>query len=75
VSRGQRLRGGGCCEDRTVRRLHGEHAVIDIDRIGRLEFNVRDPLQRRWPKESDEVSAKDVREGTGGPGRRTRPLE
>ena len=25
----------------------GEHAVIDIDRVGRLEFNVRDPLQRR----------------------------
>jgi 2-keto-4-pentenoate hydratase/2-oxohepta-3-ene-1,7-dioic acid hydratase in catechol pathway len=52
----------------------GEHAVIDIDRIGRLEFNVRDSLQRRWPKEIDEVSARDVREGTGGPGRRTRPL-
>jgi 2-keto-4-pentenoate hydratase/2-oxohepta-3-ene-1,7-dioic acid hydratase in catechol pathway len=52
----------------------GEHAVIDIDRIGRLEFNVRDPLQRRWPKEIDAVSARDVREGTGAPGRRTRPL-
>jgi 2-keto-4-pentenoate hydratase/2-oxohepta-3-ene-1,7-dioic acid hydratase in catechol pathway len=52
----------------------GEHAVIDIDRVGRLEFTVRDPLQRRWPKEIDAVSAKDVREGTGGPGRRTRPL-
>jgi 2-keto-4-pentenoate hydratase/2-oxohepta-3-ene-1,7-dioic acid hydratase in catechol pathway len=52
----------------------GEQAVIDIDGIGRLEFKVRDPLQRRWPKEIDEVSARDVREGTGGPGRRTRPL-
>jgi len=52
----------------------GEHAVIDIDRIGRLEFTVSDPLKRRWPKEIDEVSARDVREGTGGPGRRTRPL-
>ncbi|MEE9147081.1 MAG: fumarylacetoacetate hydrolase family protein [Candidatus Tectomicrobia bacterium] len=52
----------------------GEHAVIDIDRIGRLEFNVSDPLQRRWPKEIDAVSAQDVREGTGGPGQRTRPL-
>src|SRR5712671_3863187 len=51
----------------------GEHAVIEIDRIGRLEFNVSDPLKRRWPKEVDEVSARDVREGTGGPGRRTRP--
>jgi 2-keto-4-pentenoate hydratase/2-oxohepta-3-ene-1,7-dioic acid hydratase in catechol pathway len=52
----------------------GEHAVIDIDRIGRLEFNVRDPLQRRWPREIDTVSARDVREGTGAPGRRARPL-
>ena len=25
----------------------GEHAVIEIDRIGRLEFNVSDPLKRR----------------------------
>ena len=30
-------------------------------------------LQRRWPKEIDAVSAKDVREGTMGPARRTRP--
>src|SRR2546428_14042565 len=52
----------------------GEPAVIDIDKIGRLEFNVSDPLQRRWPKEIDAVSARDVREGTAGPGRRTRPL-
>jgi hypothetical protein len=52
----------------------GEHAVIETDRIGRLEFNVRDPLQRRWPKEVDEVSARDVREGTGRPGQRTRSL-
>ena len=52
----------------------GEHAVIDIDRIGRLEFNVSDPLKRRWPKEIDAVSARDVREGTMGPGRRARPL-
>jgi 2-keto-4-pentenoate hydratase/2-oxohepta-3-ene-1,7-dioic acid hydratase in catechol pathway len=52
----------------------GEQAAIEIDRIGRLEFNVSDPLQRRWPKEIDAVSAKDVREGAGGPGRRTRPL-
>ncbi len=52
----------------------GEHAVIEIDRIGRLEFNVRDRLKRRWPKEIDAVSAKDVREGTLGPGRRIRPL-
>jgi hypothetical protein len=47
---------------------------IDIEGIGRLEFRVSDPLKRRWPKAIDEVSAKDLREGTGGPGRRTRPL-
>jgi hypothetical protein len=52
----------------------GEHAVIEIDRVGRLEFNVSDALKRRWPKEIDAVSAKDVREGTLGPGRRARPL-
>jgi hypothetical protein len=51
----------------------GEHAVIGIDRIGRLEFKVRDPLQRRWPKEIDAVSAKGVRKDMGGPGQRTRP--
>jgi 2-keto-4-pentenoate hydratase/2-oxohepta-3-ene-1,7-dioic acid hydratase in catechol pathway len=53
----------------------GERAVIEIDPIGRLEFDVSDPLARRWPKGIDEVSARDLREGTGvGPGRRTRPL-
>jgi hypothetical protein len=53
----------------------GEQAAIEIDGVGRLEFGVSDPLKRRWPKGIDEVSAKDLREGTGvGPGRRTRPL-
>ena len=52
----------------------GEHAVIEIGGIGRLEFRVSDPLKRRWPKAIDEVSAKDLREGAGGPGRRARPL-
>ena len=48
--------------------------VANDARRWKLEFNVRDPLKRRWPKEIDAVSARDVREGTGGPGRRTRPL-
>jgi 2-keto-4-pentenoate hydratase/2-oxohepta-3-ene-1,7-dioic acid hydratase in catechol pathway len=53
----------------------GEGAVIEIGGIGRLEFRVSDPQKRRWPKGIDEVSARDLREGTGvGPGRRTRPL-
>lgn len=52
----------------------GEHAEIEIDKIGRMGFTVSDPLKRRWPKEIDQQSAKDVREGTGGPGMRARPL-
>jgi 2-keto-4-pentenoate hydratase/2-oxohepta-3-ene-1,7-dioic acid hydratase in catechol pathway len=52
----------------------GEHAIIEIDRIGRLEFDVSDIQERRWPKEIDQQSAQDVREGTGGPGMKARPL-
>ena len=42
--------------------------------MGRFTFTVSDPLKRRWPKGVDEATAKDVREGAGGPGRRARPL-
>jgi len=52
----------------------GETVEIEIQPIGRLTFHVSDPLERRWPKAIDEVSAKDVRERTGGPGQRARPL-
>lgn len=52
----------------------GEHAEMEIDSIGRFDFRVSDPLKRRWPKEIDQQSAKDVREGAGGPGMRARPL-
>ena len=52
----------------------GEHAEIEIEKIGRFGFHISDPLKRRWPKQIDEESAKDVREGAGGPGRRARPL-
>lgn len=52
----------------------GEHAEIEIDGIGRLGFNVSDPLKRRWPKQIDQDSADDVRLGKGGPGMRARPL-
>ncbi len=52
----------------------GEQAIIEIDKIGRLEFDVMDSQQRRWPKEIDQQSAQDVRESTGGPGMKTRPM-
>jgi 2-keto-4-pentenoate hydratase/2-oxohepta-3-ene-1,7-dioic acid hydratase in catechol pathway len=52
----------------------GETVEIEIQPIGRLRFHVSDPLKRRWPKAIDEQSAKDVRERTGGPGQRARPL-
>lgn len=52
----------------------GERAEIEIDRIGRFGFNIKDPLKRRWPKEIDQQSATDVREGSGGPGMKARPL-
>ena len=52
----------------------GETVEIEIDHVGRLGFHVSDPLKRRWPKQIDKISAKDVREQTGGPGRRARPL-
>jgi 2-keto-4-pentenoate hydratase/2-oxohepta-3-ene-1,7-dioic acid hydratase in catechol pathway len=51
----------------------GETVEVEIAPVGRLTFHVADPLQRKWPKSIDEVSAKDVRERTGGPGQRARP--
>jgi hypothetical protein len=35
---------------------------------------VVDPLQRRWPRGVDEVTANDIRMSTGGPGSKARPL-
>ena len=52
----------------------GEHAEIEVERIGRFGVHVRDDRMRRWPKEIDAASAEDVREGKGGPGMRARPL-
>ena len=47
---------------------------IEIERIGGFSFNVSDPLRRRWARGIDELTAKDIREGTGGPGAKVRPL-
>ena len=52
----------------------GDTIEMGIEGVGRLTFTVSDPLKRRWPKGVDEATAKDVREGAGGPGRRVRPL-
>jgi hypothetical protein len=52
----------------------GDHVEMEISRIGRLTFNVADPLRRRWPRGIDEVTAADVRSGSGAPGSKSRPL-
>ena len=52
----------------------GETVEMGIEGIGSFTFSVSDPLKRRWPKGIDEATAKDIREGAGGPGRQSRPL-
>ena len=52
----------------------GDHIEMEISRIGRLTINVSDPSKRRWPRGVDEVTASDVRSGSGGPGSKSRPL-
>ena len=52
----------------------GDTIEMGVEGVGRFTFTVSDPLKRRWPKGVDEATAKDVREGAGGPGRRARPL-
>ena len=53
----------------------GDKVELEISRIGRLTVNVSDPSKRRWPRGVDEATAADVRGGTGGPGRKSRPLK
>jgi fumarylacetoacetase-like protein len=52
----------------------GDHVEMEITHIGRLSFDVVDPLRRRWPRGVDEVTAGDIRANAGGPGARARPL-
>ena len=52
----------------------GDNINIEIDQLGGFSFNVKDSLKRRWEKGIDEETAEDIREGTGGPGRRKRPI-
>ncbi len=52
----------------------GDNVEMEIGGIGRIAFLVSDSLKRRWPRGIDEVTAQDVRNGTGGPGSKARPL-
>ena len=52
----------------------GDSIDVEVESIGGFSMKVSDPLKRRWTKGVDELTAKDLREGTGAPGARQRPL-
>ena len=52
----------------------GENVEMEISGIGRMTFLINDSLKRRWQRGVDEVTAQDVRNGSGGPGSKARPL-
>ena len=53
----------------------GDTVEMEISKIGKFSFSVVDPSKRRWPRGIDEVTAADVRGGTGaGPGSKSRPM-
>jgi 2-keto-4-pentenoate hydratase/2-oxohepta-3-ene-1,7-dioic acid hydratase in catechol pathway len=53
----------------------GDTVEMEISKIGKFSFSIVDPSKRRWPRGVDEVTAADVRGGTGaGPGSKSRPL-
>ena len=52
----------------------GDNIEIGVEGVGSFVFTVSDPLKRRWPRGVDEATARDLREGAGGPGQRARPL-
>ena len=53
----------------------GDAIEIGIEGVGSFAFAVSDPLKRRWKRGIDEDTARDIREGTGGPSRLARPLQ
>jgi 2-keto-4-pentenoate hydratase/2-oxohepta-3-ene-1,7-dioic acid hydratase in catechol pathway len=53
---------------------HGDTVEMEITGIGRISFQISDPQKRKWPTGVDEVTAADIRNGTGGPGSKARPL-
>lgn len=52
----------------------GDNVEIEIEKVGRFSFRVSDPLKRRWHKGVDELTAADIRQSTGAPGAKQRPL-
>ena len=52
---------------------YGDTIEMGVEGVGRFTFTASDPLKRRWPKGVDEATAKDLREGAGGPGRQADP--
>lgn len=52
----------------------GDSIDVEVEGVGRFSIGVSDSLKRRWPKGVDELTAQDIREGTGPPGNRQRPL-
>ena len=65
---------GQAAMEALITQQEGDTIDVEIERVGRFSFQVTDPLQRRWPKGVDELTAQDIREGTGPPGSRQRPL-
>jgi len=55
VSCGTNHQGLGPCQD-------GDKVEIEIERIGKLAVNIKDPLKRSWPREVDLETARRVRE-------------
>jgi 2-keto-4-pentenoate hydratase/2-oxohepta-3-ene-1,7-dioic acid hydratase in catechol pathway len=53
----------------------GDKVELEISRIGRLTVSVADPSKRRWPRGVDQATAEGVRNGTGAPGSKSRPLK
>jgi len=52
----------------------GDSIDVELEGAGRFTIQVADALKRRWPKGVDELTAKDIRDGTGPPGSKQRPL-
>ena len=52
----------------------GDHIEMEIEKVGRFDFHVTDPLKRRWAKGVDEATAVAVRTNAGAPGASVRPM-
>jgi 2-keto-4-pentenoate hydratase/2-oxohepta-3-ene-1,7-dioic acid hydratase in catechol pathway len=52
----------------------GDSIRIEIESVGAFSFSVQDDLKRKWKRGVDEETAEDIRQGTGAPGRRQRPI-